>query len=101
MHALHKFHLVVLDEIRRVRILWRGLLEKAYLGVVIALAVVVGLDEIAVLVAAYGAILKRLHLVERDDPITQMIAKKIIELGERGVSDPDQLVALAISEMGL
>jgi hypothetical protein len=60
-----------------------------------------GPDEIAVLVAAYGAILKRLHLVERDDPITQMIAKKIIELGERGVSDPDQLVALAISEMGL
>jgi len=58
-------------------------------------------DEIAVLVAAYEASLKKLELVDRDDPITQMIAKKIIEFGQRGVRDPERLSDLAMSEMGL
>jgi hypothetical protein len=60
-----------------------------------------GPDEIAVLVAAYEVTLKKLGLVDRDDPITQMVARKIIELGQRGVRDPEQLSALAMSEMGL
>jgi hypothetical protein len=60
-----------------------------------------GPEEIAVLVAAHEATLKKLRLVDRDDPITQIVAKKIIELGQRGVRDPEQLSALAVSELGL
>jgi hypothetical protein len=36
-----------------------------------------GPEEISVLVAAYEATLKKLGLVERDDPLTQLAAKKI------------------------
>jgi hypothetical protein len=59
-----------------------------------------GPEEIAVLVAAYEQTLKKLGLVDRDDPITQMIAKKIIELGQRGARDPEHISALAMIEMG-
>jgi hypothetical protein len=60
-----------------------------------------GPEEIALLVAAYELTLKKVGLVDRDDPITQMIAKRIIELGQRGLRDPEQLCELAMREMGL
>lgn len=56
--------------------------------------------EIAVLTDAYEATLKRLRLVDRSDPITDLIAKKIIEVGRRGVRDPEQISALASKELG-
>ena len=37
--------------------------------------------------AIYEETPRKLNLVERDGPITQMIAKKIIEVAERGVLD--------------
>jgi hypothetical protein len=58
-------------------------------------------EEIAVLVVAYESTLKKLRLVDRNDPLTQMIAKKVIELAERGIRDPEQLIATTMSEMGL
>ena len=58
-------------------------------------------EEIAVLVIAYEATLKKLALVDRDDPLTRMVAKKIIELAERGVRDPGQLAGLTVNEMRL
>ena len=39
-----------------------------------------GPEEIAVLTDAYEHTLRKLNLVERSDPITQLIAKKIIEI---------------------
>lgn len=61
----------------------------------------VGPEEIAVLTEAYEATLKRLRLVDRSDPITQLIAKKIIEIGQRGIRDPEQISALATKELGV
>ena len=60
-----------------------------------------GPEEIAVLTEAYEATLKRLRLVDRSDPITQLIAKKIIEIGQRGVRDPEQISAIATKELGV
>lgn len=60
-----------------------------------------GPEEIAVLTEAYELTLKKLSLVERSDPITQLIAKKIIEIGQRGVRDPSQVSTLAIKELGI
>jgi len=40
-----------------------------------------GPEEIAVLAEAYEHTLRKLNLVERSDPVTQLIAKKIIEIG--------------------
>jgi hypothetical protein len=44
--------------------------------------------------------LKALGLKDRSDPITQMVAKKIIEIGQTGVRDPFQLATLAVRELG-
>ena len=58
-----------------------------------------GPEEIAVLTEAYELTLKELDLVDRSDPITQIVAKKIIEVGQRGVCDPEQLSSLALKEL--
>jgi hypothetical protein len=50
-----------------------------------------GPDEIAVLVAAYEDALRALSLVNRTDPATEMVAKKIIELAKQGEHDPVRL----------
>ncbi len=60
-----------------------------------------GPEEIALLVAAYRGTLDKLGLAEKDDPVTQMIAKKIIEVGQRGVRDPKQLSELAMRDIGM
>jgi len=60
-----------------------------------------GPEEIAVLTEAYEATLRKLGLVDRNDPIAEIIAKKIIELGQRGVRQAEQLIELAIKELGV
>ena len=60
-----------------------------------------GPEEISVLTDAYERTLKALSLVDRNDPLTEMIAKKIIELAQRGVREAKQLSALAIKELGV
>ena len=60
-----------------------------------------GPERIADLVEAYQITLKKLRLVERNDWVTQTIAKKIIEVGQTGVIMPDQISELAIKELDL
>jgi hypothetical protein len=60
-----------------------------------------GPEEIAMLSDAYERTLRALSLVDRNDPITEIIAKKIIELGQRGVREAKQLSALALEELGI
>jgi hypothetical protein len=60
-----------------------------------------GPDEVARLATAYEETLRTLGLVDRNDPITEMIGRKIIELGQRGVRDPVLLSELTIKEMGI
>ena len=35
----------------------------------------------------------------RGDPIAEIVAKKIIEIGTRGIRDPDEISAVAINEL--
>jgi hypothetical protein len=60
-----------------------------------------GPEEITILTDAYECLLRRLGLVNRNDPITELVAKKVIELGQRGVRDPQALCDLAIKELGV
>jgi hypothetical protein len=60
-----------------------------------------GPEKIAVLTEAYEAVLRKLNLVDRNDPITEIIARKIIELEQRGVSQAEQLIELAMKELGI
>jgi hypothetical protein len=49
-----------------------------------------------VLTTAYEEALRTLRLKDRSDPATEMIAKKIIELAQRGERDPVRLREYAI-----
>jgi hypothetical protein len=56
-----------------------------------------GQQDIERLVTAYEQALRALDLKERDDPVTQAVAKKIIEIGQTGIRDPAQISQLAIT----
>ena len=48
-------------------------------------------DDIERLAAAYEEALRALHISDRDDPINQVIAQRIIEGARTGVRDPGDL----------
>jgi hypothetical protein len=49
------------------------------------------LAESSHLFAAYELTLRALNLVDRNDPLTAMIADKIIEIGAAGLDDPIEI----------
>ena len=59
-----------------------------------------GPEEIAILEAAYEAALRKLGLRQRDDPLTEFVAKKIIAIAQTGVRDPAILAERAIRDIG-
>jgi hypothetical protein len=67
------------------------LLENSALGL--------GPKEVSCIIAAYEQALHSLCVKDRDDPLTEMIAKKIIKIAQTGVHDAAQLSALAIKEL--
>jgi hypothetical protein len=56
-------------------------------------------DEVSRLTAAYEQALRGIGLVDRDDPIADMVAKKVIDVAQSGVRDPKDIAALAIREL--
>jgi hypothetical protein len=52
-----------------------------------------------VLCAAYDSAILKLGLVDRDDPVTKIVAEKIIELALRGERDPHRLCAAALETL--
>lgn len=51
--------------------------------------------------AAYEAALQLLRLKNRDDPIAELIAAKIIQVTRLGESDPPRICARALQELGI
>jgi len=58
-------------------------------------------EDLAPLVAAYEDCLRTLKLSDRSDPITEIVAKKIIEIAQTGIRDSAQLGRLALRETGI
>lgn len=58
-------------------------------------------DDVARLAAAYECVLRTLNLVDRTDPVTEIVAKKIIEVYRTGDHDPSHICARAIQELGI
>ena len=56
-------------------------------------------QDIERLVAAYEQTLRALRLKHRDDPITQLVAEKIIAIGRLGIEDPAEISKLALKEL--
>ncbi len=59
-----------------------------------------GATEIEHLCNAYEEALRRLQLVDRKDPITELVARRIIEIHQQGDCDPVDLARIAINELG-
>lgn len=58
-------------------------------------------EDIARMTTAYEAALELLRLTDRNDPVTEIIAKKIIEITRIGERDPPRICARAIQELGI
>ena len=67
------------------------LLENSALGL--------GPKEVRCVIEAYEQTLHTLCVKDRDDPLTEMIAKQIIKIAQAGVHDAAQLSALAVAEL--
>jgi hypothetical protein len=60
-----------------------------------------GQEEIERMAAAYEGALRVLKLRDRNDPITELIAKKIIEIARHGERDATVICDRAIQELGI
>ncbi len=58
-------------------------------------------EDIAPLVAAYEDCLRALKLSDRSDPITEIVAKKIIEIAQTGIRESTRLGRLALADIGI
>jgi hypothetical protein len=56
-------------------------------------------EQIAVMTRAFDMALRALHLVDRDDPICEIVARKIIQIGS-GVTDPVEIAKMAVVQLG-
>jgi hypothetical protein len=59
-----------------------------------------GPEQVAYIASAYEDTLRELGLANRTDPITEIIAKKIIEIAQTGERDPLEIRLRAIAELG-
>jgi hypothetical protein len=51
--------------------------------------------------AAFARTLRVLNLVDRNDPICEIVARKIVEIGERGELDPEVICEIVRDELGV
>ncbi|HEV2153944.1 hypothetical protein [Bradyrhizobium sp.] len=55
-------------------------------------------DEVSKLYGAYRRTLRSLYLVDRGDPVCEIVARRIIEIAEAGVRDPKLISRMAIEQ---
>jgi hypothetical protein len=58
-------------------------------------------EDISCMTAAYEAALELLRVKDRADPVTELIANKIIEIRRNGERDAPKICARAIRELDL
>jgi len=49
---------------------------------------------------AFDLTLRELHLVDRNDPICELVARRIIDIGADVTRTPKQIAALAVKQLG-
>ena len=58
-------------------------------------------ERVRVLTAAYEATLERLHLTDRNDPVTEIVATTILDVAQTQNGDPIQISKAAIQRLGI
>jgi hypothetical protein len=56
-------------------------------------------EAIGRLISAYEQTLRELDLVDRDDPISEIVAKRIIAIADTGIRDPRQICKIAVAQL--
>jgi hypothetical protein len=56
-------------------------------------------EDVIIMSRAYESALVALQLTNRQDPLTEIVAKKIVEFAESGERDPDRLRNRALEEI--
>ena len=56
-------------------------------------------EDIHLMTTVYEDVLKAFDLIERTDPVTELIAKTVIEMVQTGVRDPARLKDLTIKSI--
>jgi hypothetical protein len=56
--------------------------------------------KITRLVSAYEATLLALNLSDRDDPVTLIVAQKVFEIAQTGITDPEAIARRATDALG-
>jgi hypothetical protein len=60
-----------------------------------------GPDAIENLNLAFIQALRSLHIVDRDDPLAELVARKIIEIDATGVHDAAEIAKIAVKQLGM
>jgi hypothetical protein len=60
----------------------------------------IGSEDSERLKQAFNLALNGLHLVDRNDPICDIVARKVIEIGLDGTRDPQEIAALTVKQLG-
>jgi hypothetical protein len=59
-----------------------------------------GLEDCERLTQAFDLALKGLRLINRNDPICEIVAHKVIEIGLDGTGDPHEIADQTIKQLG-
>ena len=57
-------------------------------------------DDVERLVTAFKLALRDLHLVDRNDPVSEIVARKGIGIGADDVREPQEIANRVIKELG-
>ncbi|MCC8952845.1 hypothetical protein H8B02_04985 [Bradyrhizobium sp. Pear77] len=57
--------------------------------------------EVELLNKAFNFALRSIGLVDRNDPLCELVARKVIEAGAAGINDPKEIADLAVARIGL
>ena len=58
-------------------------------------------EELEILTAAFNRALRSLGVVDRNDPLTELIAREIIEIGATSVRDPVEICKIAFKRLSI
>lgn len=58
-------------------------------------------QDLALLDEAYRLTLRKLNLVDRGDPITEMVARQVIQAGRTGAQSAAEVTEIAIKNLGI
>jgi hypothetical protein len=57
-------------------------------------------EEFERLNRAFMLTLKSLHLVDRDDPVCEIVAQKVIQIDAAGTHDPEEIARMTVKQLG-